>query len=277
MNKIKCQSCGVVNWNDASHCLRCKAALIFETETLTGKSYNSGFLVPLLGGGVFLILLVAGYIYLIKGPSVKTAAVAEASTSTNAAAPVTVAVPPPDLNVVAPKIETFASLFREQLIQQNGVWSAGTGNQTGYTRPNDPTGYVTQEGISRSYCAPKVEGEILLAEPGRYHKFGNDIFFGVKIQSKGLEGVLENGICKTKTSMVPLTAMAYLKWSNLAGASGWQASAKGPFDMASLDYNRKTRETKQEEVEKLKYEKWQQQGQENANQQMKEKVFRALN
>ena len=221
--------------------------------------------------------------------------------------PATVAEPPTELGVDAPNLEYFASLLEDEITNQNGVWitKPGTSSTTDpFERWSKHQGeirdrlgpYCAGEGrdliecrslradiradidaregerlrAMKMFCAPRVDGPIVLSESGRYNKLGSDIFYAGKVKADGFEGRLENGGCVFSKGVVPLTAKIYLKWSAVPGSEGWQASSQGEFSAVSLARDKEVKQAKKEEIEKARYERWQQQGSEEANRRMQQ-------
>ena len=221
--------------------------------------------------------------------------------------PATVAEPPTELGVDAPNLEYFASLLEDEITNQNGVWITKPGTSStadpferwwkhqGEIR--DRLGpYCAGEGrdlieckslradiradidaregerlrAMKMFCAPRVDGPIVLSESGRYNKLGSDIFYAGKVKADGLEGRLENGGCVFSRGVVPLTAKIYLKWSAVPGSEGWQASSSGEFSTVSLARDKAVKQAKQEEIEKARNERSQQRAREEANKRMQQ-------
>ena len=122
--------------------------------------------------------------------------------------------------------------------------------------------------IGQQLCKAKIEGEIVLAEPGKYHLIDNEVFYVAKIKAEGLYGVAESGGCASKKDIIPLTGYICLKWTNTAGSAGWQSSSKQTFDRLSLESNQRIKAQKKEEWEKEKYERWQKSGEEETKRRM---------
>lgn len=263
-----------------------------------------------------MVLLFVGYVVFTKQSLVRpeTNASVAATVDTNSGA-IAVAVPAQELGVTAPRLEGFDKLLHDEIIDQNSARGVNT-SMAGTTsleetmrdreaEINDRLGARCKGGggfpeecnnrlngikadiaarqhnemmANLKFCPPKIDGPITIAEPGRYHQFGDDIFYSGKIKANGFSGIEENGVCAvSKTAIIPLTAQVYLKWSGKSGATGWQASSKGVFTSTSMRYHKESAEKKKEEREKARAEQWREQNREAYNKRLQEKAFRALN
>lgn len=243
-------------------------------------------------------------------------AVANPNTSSPASdGTVQVAVPDPSLGVTPPKLEGFSAMFRQEIVGQNGVVTVNPsspktpppGTKPGQVvwdyealerrsglcksdmgRPECASEMASiraeiaarehNESLARQqYCKPVVQGDISVAEPGHYHKFGDEIYYRTKVKAPGLTGVHEEGVgCKTVPSPVPLTAFVYLKWSKAPGG-GWSTSSKVDFDRSSSMNQKERKALKKEEIEKERSERWREQGLRQASKATQQRAFKALN
>lgn len=314
MNTLKCPNCGVVNLASADQCIRCKSVLdqaIGEslnahipnsTPAKSRKSIVTALVYLGFASGMALLIYTVAF-----KPVAPKASVSEEASAAETSPPVTEAAPPQGLNVIQPRLKAFSTTASTELAEQNGTWRYEEGSSR---LPKDRLRYVTDklgplcnggggpadmvecEGRRQSIeaqlaadqwnehmertklCGAQIEGEIELAEPGKYHVFGNDIFYAVKVTAPGEEGGEEGGKCITKRIPTPLSATIYLKWS--ASARGWQGSTKGMFKTVNLAHNKQTAHLKKEVRDKASYERWQKQGQTEANKRMHDQVFRPL-
>ena len=258
-----------------------------------------------------LVVMGVAYLFFSSGSVAKSDAAATTSaTSPSTSNEVTVAVPPDDFGISAPQLEGFDKLIKDELSNQNGVQAldavkAGTSltieekfkrNERevadgmrglcngGGGMPAECNGRLqsikadqaarewNDQMSSTKFCPPKIDGPFKIAEPGRYHKYGDKIYYSGKVQAEGFEGINENGVCTfAKSAIVPLTAKIYLRWSN-----GWLGASQGEFNTVSLAYNKQVSAEKKEEYEKKRDERLAEQRREAANKRMADKVFGAL-
>lgn len=306
MNKIKCPYCGIVNWTSAEKCIRCKNEISADdgfdapapppntNHTDYESDATGSFRTRLLYGLTALLGLVFIYNIFLKPSTDKTQSNVANS---NSAPPVefSVAPPPADLKVFAPKIEQLATQAKYVIAAENtNTFStvqpsspptdpyAAYARERGFSGENNSAkideevtrrvdGRVCSPHVSdcmavmqgirndvvrenneaaaarvaatQMRCPPQIQGEIKLLDSGKYFKYGDEVYYFVKVHTFGLTGSRQNMQCAYKPSVGGFSASVYLKSKITAsGVTPWQPSNIGEISSAGADARKKAKE-----------------------------------